>query len=91
MRKAPATVLVASYSIQGKEAKIVEDLLHEQFGMNRLRFVCCGWETKPASYTGANGIKYDISMYSYDEFKGSIKWEDFSEFRIVVERYIVLP
>lgn len=91
VEKRPAIVLEASYSIRGSDAKPVEDLLHRQFNMERLRFVCCGWEAKPTTYTDDSGSKYDISMYSHDEFRGSSRWEDFSEFRVTVGKYIVLP
>ena len=91
VEKTPAIVLEASYSIQGHHAKSVEDLLHKKFGMEKLRFVCCGWETRPVTYTDEVGSTYTINMHSNDDFKGNKNWESFSEFQVTVEKYVVLP
>ena len=89
--KAPTTGLLATYSVEGSQAKAIEDMLHAEFAMERLRFVCCGWETRPAFYEDAEGVLYEINMHSSGEFQGSFKWEDFPEFRVSVYRYITLP
>ncbi len=35
------------YKVSGKNAHLIEDLLHNKYGMSKLRFVCCGWEAHP--------------------------------------------
>lgn len=37
-------VFKATYRVSGKNAQLIEDLLHEKYGMSKLKFVCCGWE-----------------------------------------------
>lgn len=92
VEKLPAVLLVTSYSVKNTEAKEVEDLLHNEFNMPRLRFLCCGWENRPASYKHSDGFEYKISMYSYGEpSNDEFAWEDYAEYRVDVGKYIVLP
>ena len=86
----PAVLLKASYIVSGKQAKTIEDFLHKEFGLKRLRFACCGWETSQATYIRNNGDTYSIQMYSLDEFNYQEKWDDYKEFQVLVGKYIVL-
>ncbi|MGK0273409.1 MAG: hypothetical protein ACI88H_004090 [Cocleimonas sp.] len=89
--KTPAILLESYYSVSGSEAKAVEDYLHQQFGLKRLRFVCCGWEGRELTYIGKNGDTYSINMYSKDEYDFQKGWDDYKEFRVEVGKYLVLP
>lgn len=40
---------VAEYSIPGRDARALEARLEQRFGLQPLRFVCCGWEA-PSVY-----------------------------------------
>jgi len=91
VEKRPAVLLVASYLVKSNKAKEVESLLHNKFNMPKLRFLCCGWENRPASYIAQDGLEYEISMYSYDESAVGFAWEDYAEYRVEVGKYIVLP
>lgn len=87
----PSVLLRAYYFIPGEKAKAVEDFLHEKFGMERLRFVCCGWETRQATYQSANGDTYSVNMHSYDEFDFQQTWQEYEKFQVSVGKYLVLP
>ena len=91
VEETPAVLLKATYEVSGKKAKEIENFLHKEFGLNRLRFVCCSWETSPITYESDNGETYSIQMHSLDEFKHQEKWEDYKAFRVTVGKYIVLP
>jgi len=91
VERAPAVVLESTYIVSGEKAKTIETFLHEKFGLERLRFACCGWETSPVTYKSNNGDTYTVQMYSLDEFEHQEKWEDYKAFRVMVGKYIVLP
>lgn len=40
------TKLKARYSVPGKDAFVVEQFLMDKYGMEQLKFVCCGWEAQ---------------------------------------------
>lgn len=44
-------ILSAKYTVSGKNSKEVEDFLVKAYGIGKLKFVCCGWESK----NGKNG------------------------------------
>lgn len=44
-------ILEAQYSVSGKDSKEVEDFLVKAYGLGKLQFTCCGWESK----NGKNG------------------------------------
>ena len=87
----PAVVLEATYTVSGKQAKTVEEFLHKEFGLEKLRFVCCGFETRQATYFSNNGDTYSMNMHSYDEYNFQETWQDYKEFRVIIGKYIVLP
>jgi hypothetical protein len=45
------TIKRATYKVAGEEAEEVEAFLIEKYGIGKLHFVCCGWESK----NGQNG------------------------------------
>lgn len=91
VEEAPAVLLKSSYVVSGENAKAIEDFLHKEFGLKRLRFACCGWETSPVTYHAPDGETYDIHMHSLDEFSYQEKWSDYKAFSVTVGKYIVLP
>lgn len=44
-------ILEAQYSVSGKNSKEVEGFLVKAYGLGKLQFTCCGWESK----NGKNG------------------------------------
>ena len=46
------TVLETKYKVSGKHAEDVEKSLIEKYGMGKLKFTCCGWE----STNGKHGV-----------------------------------
>ena len=40
------TLVEAHYEVSGKNAKAVEDFLVKNYGMGKLQWVCCGWESR---------------------------------------------
>lgn len=38
------TVAVATYTVSGANSLNAERIFHEQYGMGKLTFLCCGWE-----------------------------------------------
>ena len=87
----PAVLLMSEYNVSGTNAKKVETYLIKHFGLKKLRFACCGWETSPVTYKSKNGGTYSINMYSLDEFKHQKTWDDYKVFRVRVGKYIILP
>lgn len=69
------TIIEATYSVSGKASQQVEDFLVEHYGMGKLQWVCCGWETagQYGGFDHADFKKIDpdssamISMYSSGE------------------------
>ncbi len=45
------TIFEADYKILGTDSKEIEEILIAEFGMGKLKFVCCGWEPE----NGKNG------------------------------------
>ena len=52
------TIIKATYRVNGKESKRIEDFLIENYGMGELKWTCCGWD---------NGGKY--GSFEHSEFK----------------------
>ena len=86
----PAVVLRTTYTVSSEKWKLVEDVLHEKFGLKRLKFVCCYMETRPVDHIDDDGINYSINMYS-SEFEESEEGMTFEKFYVVVDKYLVLP
>jgi len=82
------TILEAKYKVLGMDSKEIEEVLITEFGMGKLKFVCCGWEPE----NGKNGYienkhlkeintnyVLEISMYANAE-KNNKKGETEIEF-----------
>lgn len=59
-------ILEAKYSVSGKDSKEVEDFLVKTYGLGKLQFTCCGWESK----NGKNG--------QIDDLEGLEKYPSYS-------------
>lgn len=91
-------VFEVKYKVSGKNAHIVEDLLHKKYGMNKLKFVCCGWETSKNgtleitdNFYNKYGKRYDfnhisIKMHSTETLiQDQKQWHKIPYFYIIVE------
>ncbi|WP_432261254.1 DUF4952 domain-containing protein [Cupriavidus sp. TMH.W2] len=54
--------LEAIYRVKGKDIAKVEDWLVRFAKVSRLKFACCGWETREGEFTGRDGARYTIGM-----------------------------
>lgn len=91
VEETPAVLLKAYYSVSGKTAKSIENFMHKEFGLEKLRFACCGWESRPTIYHDDKGDTYTVNMYSRDEFNFQKKWKDYDKFEVTVGKFLVLP
>jgi hypothetical protein len=82
-----------NYEVAGTKATLTEAVLMKQYGMQPLKFVCCGWE--PAmSPSGArlgftidgNGYHYEISMGSGETIERD--WNKIDRFYVTVSLYL---
>ncbi|WP_310418099.1 DUF4952 domain-containing protein [Chamaesiphon sp. OTE_8_metabat_110] len=83
-------LLIATYTVKGKDATIVEKLLQQRFQMGKLRFICCGWENpeQPGRYR-RDGDSYQISMFSGETLEKD--WRKIDRFYITVTKYLTEP
>ncbi|MEN5199665.1 DUF4952 domain-containing protein [Pseudomonas wadenswilerensis] len=57
--------LIATYRVKGAEAGAAEGYLHHAFGMPRLLFICCMWDSfRHFHRAPQSGIGYEILMAS---------------------------
>jgi Domian of unknown function (DUF4952) len=84
-------ILVVRYAVKGVDAAKVEKMLRQRFGMGKLHFVCCGWETrsKEGHYRDHAGYNYDISMYSGETLEKD--WRKIPEFVVIVKKFLTEP
>ncbi len=78
-------VCEARYRVSGKQAASVEGVLSTEFGVPRLRFACCGWESGGSEFRpGRDTISYTIEMYSEEtRIRDRGRWKDISNFYVV--------
>ena len=57
------TILEADYKVLGKDSEEIERILIAEFGMGKLKFVCCGWE----SVNGKNGYVDNKQLKSINQ------------------------
>lgn len=81
--------LVAEYQVPGPEAHGVESLLQQRFGLQPLRFICCGWDTQPANAPHASGRPYEIRMSSGETLEKD--WARIDRFHVSVTLYLEDP
>jgi hypothetical protein len=84
-------LLIATYTVEGTDAAIVEKFLQARFQMGKLRYVCCGWEN-----VGKNGAYRDRDKYSYviDMSSGETierDWPKIRQFYVVITKYLTDP
>ena len=69
------TIIKATYRVNGKQSKEIEDFLVENYGMGELKWACCGWDNagKFGTFEHSEFKKIDaychatISMYASGE------------------------
>ncbi len=79
---------VARYDVRGSDAAAIETLLVTAVGLERLRFVCCGWESLPTSgqVRGTDGFLRLVSMGSGESLLSDrSRWADIPTFVVTVE------
>ncbi|GAB3095526.1 DUF4952 domain-containing protein [Lysobacter terrae] len=54
--------LEATYKVKGQDIAKTEKWLNSWAHTGRLRFLCCGWETKNVEFRGRDGALYEIGM-----------------------------
>lgn len=90
------TIFKANYRVQGKNAALVEKFLIESYKMDRLKFICCGWQpeigkltmVKKSDYIANKGINigYFIRMYSSETLiVNRNDWNKIPYFYVTVE------
>lgn len=61
------TVVIAIYRVNGKDVREVEDFLVENYGMGRLKRICCAWDTagKYGNFNHDELRKIDEALMGY--------------------------
>ena len=92
--------LVAEYRVEGINAGAVENHLVKSARMPRLRFLCCGWESVPASSNSkaATGFyvqrrqRFEATMTSGESIVNQRKrWAEILYFQVKVTTYTESP
>ncbi|MDC1324426.1 DUF4952 domain-containing protein [Flavobacteriaceae bacterium] len=58
--KSAQVLCEASYKVAGKDAEKIENYLVDKYGMGKLYFTCCGWDT------GHDGSRHDGNIHSQE-------------------------
>ncbi len=83
--------LVARYRLDGAYAAQAEDFLRRRYGIARLRFVCCGWESTPHSWVD-DGHAWNLVFASEETLLSArAQWARIPTFHIRVEQYTEDP
>lgn len=100
-KSAQLKVVVAHYTVEGKNAAKVESFLSKNFGMAALRFVCCGWSPRIArdresSLPGDgkffdNGFRYEVTMLSGETGLSRQNWHQLPQFQVRVTKFLEEP
>ena len=94
------SALEATYRVAGGNAAAVETHLIKSGRMPRLRFICCGWESLPASpqsqaRTGVyvhRGQRFEITMTSGESLVNQRRrWAEIPYFQVKVTTYTESP
>jgi hypothetical protein len=102
MKNPQTESLVASYTVEGKNAAKVETFLRQNFKMEPLKFLCCGWEPttntdkynlpRYGGYVDRDGYKYEIAMHSGETLVNNRQhWDRIPKFYVRVTRYLQEP
>ncbi len=85
-------IFKANYRVSGKQAHLVETFLRKKYGIGKLVFLCCGWDSKNGKIgifkkpDLTNGIHYDISMYSEETLiKDRNQWNKIPYFYVTAK------
>ncbi len=83
--------VIYQYTVPGKKATTVEAFLRQRFGMGKLRFICCGWESagRQGSYQDQNGYYHRIEMASGETIVKN--WPQIAKFHVRVVKYLTDP
>ncbi len=90
--------MTAVYSMKGRDAAKVEAFLQKQFGMGKLRFICCYWGHGPnygsyrdKAYPSPHMLSapYRISMSSGETVEK--QWQRIDTFQVHILKYISDP
>ncbi|MDD1015517.1 DUF4952 domain-containing protein [Pseudomonas rubra] len=78
--------LIATYKIKGTKATVAEGYLQQTFGMPRLRFLCCMWDSlRHFHRERQSGIGYEILMVSEETpINQRSQWAQIEYFYITV-------
>jgi hypothetical protein len=88
---APQVRFSARYRVPGNQAEMVEDFLHTEYGMNKLQFVCCGWEPKDGVRGSLTVPRHYFSLTMHSDetlMNDRTRWGDLPFFYVVVEEWI---
>ncbi len=94
MIKDTRIIMRATYKVLGKKSKEVEDFLVKTYGMGRLKWACCGWDSGGKygvfKHEKFKKINQDclglISMYTLDQTQDRDKVDFFT---IIVELAVI--
>jgi Domian of unknown function (DUF4952) len=100
-KSAQLKVVVAHYTVEGKNAAKVESFLSKNFGMAALGFVCCGWSPRilrdrESSLPGDgkyfdNGFRYEVTMLSGETGLSRQNWHQLPQFQVRVTKFLEEP
>ena len=79
---------LARYEVAGSDAAAIEKILMKTVKLDKLRFVCCGWESSPTSgqVRGADGFVRLVSMGSGETVVNErSRWSEVPAFFVTVE------
>jgi hypothetical protein len=80
--------LRAIYRVPGRFAANAEDYLVQTVGLNRLKHVCCLWDSPANQFRDETGREFSITMASQETLIGQrAEWSKIESFTIIVEIY----
>jgi hypothetical protein len=84
-------IFEARYRVSGKYAAQTEDFFNKKYGMNKLSYICCGWEPKDGKLgdfkkpetVSLHTIYFNISMYSDEtDIQERTEWHKIPYFNV---------
>lgn len=80
--------LLATYSVQGQFASIVETRLGSTIGLVKLRRSCCQWDSPAHTFKDKEGREFQVTMTSPETTIGSrTAWGKIPKFGILIKTY----
>jgi hypothetical protein len=78
----------ATYALSGRDALKVEAYMARHFGLKRMKFYCCYWDSRATRFQDKNGREFYIQMTSEETVQSSRKnWAKIPKFMIIVKNY----